>query len=97
MNLAVEYDNACRAKDDLRKAYEKCNDISQEIPNYGSQTHMGGSSIVTVEESVEEHDIADEYLTDGYLTQKEQHQLLLDEEALRETLEKHARAKKRAG
>ncbi|GKE15097.1 hypothetical protein Tco_1422674 [Tanacetum coccineum] len=30
MNLAVEYDNACGAKDDLRKAYEECNDISQE-------------------------------------------------------------------
>ncbi|GJT87350.1 hypothetical protein Tco_1069067 [Tanacetum coccineum] len=30
MNLAVEYDNACTAKDDLRKAYEECNDIPQE-------------------------------------------------------------------
>ncbi|GKD05758.1 hypothetical protein Tco_1180732, partial [Tanacetum coccineum] len=31
MNLAVEYDNACGAKDDLRKAYKECNDIPQEI------------------------------------------------------------------
>nr|GEX08830.1 hypothetical protein [Tanacetum cinerariifolium] len=27
MNLAREFDNTCTAKDDLRKAYEKCNDI----------------------------------------------------------------------
>ncbi|GKD43685.1 hypothetical protein Tco_1268330 [Tanacetum coccineum] len=30
MNLAVEYDNACEAKDDMRKAYEECNHITQE-------------------------------------------------------------------
>nr|GEW81266.1 hypothetical protein [Tanacetum cinerariifolium] len=30
MNLAVEYDNACEAKDDLRKAYEECNHIPQK-------------------------------------------------------------------
>ncbi|GKD14859.1 hypothetical protein Tco_1199266 [Tanacetum coccineum] len=30
MNLAVEYDNACTAKGDMRKAYEECNDIPQE-------------------------------------------------------------------
>ncbi|GKD10522.1 hypothetical protein Tco_1190207, partial [Tanacetum coccineum] len=30
MNLAVEYDNASTSKDDLWKAYEECNDISQE-------------------------------------------------------------------
>nr|GEX91447.1 hypothetical protein [Tanacetum cinerariifolium] len=28
--LAIEYDNACGAKDDLRKAYEECNHIPQE-------------------------------------------------------------------
>ncbi|GJU07132.1 hypothetical protein Tco_1123562 [Tanacetum coccineum] len=28
--LAVQFDNACTAKDDLRKAYEKCNDIPQD-------------------------------------------------------------------
>ncbi|GKB52722.1 luminal binding protein 5 [Tanacetum coccineum] len=58
------------------------------------KTHMGGSSFPTVEESIEEHEIADDYLTDGYLTEKEQQQLLLDEEALRETLEEQARAEK---
>ncbi|GJV83997.1 hypothetical protein Tco_1523895 [Tanacetum coccineum] len=30
MELAVQFDNACTAKDDLRKAYEKCKDIPQE-------------------------------------------------------------------
>ncbi|GJW34673.1 hypothetical protein Tco_0057593 [Tanacetum coccineum] len=30
LELAVQFDNACTAKDDLRKAYEKCNDIPQE-------------------------------------------------------------------
>ncbi|GJZ84616.1 hypothetical protein Tco_0649955 [Tanacetum coccineum] len=30
MNLVVEYDNACEAKDDLQKEYDECNDIPQE-------------------------------------------------------------------
>ncbi|GKE09510.1 putative ribonuclease H-like domain-containing protein [Tanacetum coccineum] len=30
MELAVQFDNASTSKDDLRKAYEKCNDIPQE-------------------------------------------------------------------
>ncbi|GKD68747.1 hypothetical protein Tco_1322837 [Tanacetum coccineum] len=30
MELAVQFDNACTAKDDMRKTYEKCNDIPQE-------------------------------------------------------------------
>ncbi|GJR82529.1 hypothetical protein Tco_0153314 [Tanacetum coccineum] len=51
-------------------------------------------SFLTIKESTDEHEICDEYLTDGYLTEKEQHQLLLDEEALRETLEEEARAEK---
>ncbi|GJU98430.1 putative reverse transcriptase domain-containing protein [Tanacetum coccineum] len=45
-------------------------------------------------ESIDEREISDEYLTDGYLTKKEQQQLFLDEEALRETLEEQARAEK---
>nr|GEU48039.1 NADH-ubiquinone oxidoreductase [Tanacetum cinerariifolium] len=47
------------------------------------------SSFSTVEESADEHEIGDEYLTE-----KEQYQLLLDEEALRETLEEKTRAEK---
>ncbi|GKD04968.1 hypothetical protein Tco_1179942 [Tanacetum coccineum] len=30
MNLTVEFENASIAKDDLRKAYEECNDIPKE-------------------------------------------------------------------
>ncbi|GJZ35451.1 hypothetical protein Tco_0581268 [Tanacetum coccineum] len=30
IDLALQFDNACTAKDDFRKAYEKCNDIPQE-------------------------------------------------------------------
>ncbi|GJT92816.1 hypothetical protein Tco_1081661 [Tanacetum coccineum] len=28
--LAVQFDNTSKAKDDMRKAYQKCNDIPQE-------------------------------------------------------------------
>ncbi|GKB33039.1 transposase, MuDR, MULE transposase domain protein [Tanacetum coccineum] len=30
LDLALQFENSCIAKDDLRNAYEKCNDISQE-------------------------------------------------------------------
>ncbi|GKB25331.1 hypothetical protein Tco_0864732 [Tanacetum coccineum] len=30
LDLALQFENACTAKEDLRKAYEKCNDIPQE-------------------------------------------------------------------
>nr|GEZ05026.1 hypothetical protein [Tanacetum cinerariifolium] len=30
LNLALQFKSSCTAKDDLRKAYEKCTDISQE-------------------------------------------------------------------
>ncbi|GJU79003.1 hypothetical protein Tco_1276073 [Tanacetum coccineum] len=38
--------------------------------------------------------VDDEYLTEGSLTEKELHQLALDEEALREALEEEAQAEK---
>ncbi|GJR23345.1 hypothetical protein Tco_0971872 [Tanacetum coccineum] len=47
------------------------------------------SSFSTIDESADEHEICD-----GYLTKKEQQQLPLDEETLRETLEEEARAEK---
>ncbi|GJT29556.1 hypothetical protein Tco_1015558 [Tanacetum coccineum] len=52
------------------------------------------SSYPTVEESAQEHDTCDEYLTKGFLTEKEQQQLALDEEAYREYLEEEAKAEK---
>ncbi|GKD07065.1 hypothetical protein Tco_1186750 [Tanacetum coccineum] len=30
LDLALQFKNSCTAKEDLRKAYEKCNDISQD-------------------------------------------------------------------
>nr|GEV25860.1 hypothetical protein [Tanacetum cinerariifolium] len=53
------------------------------------------SSFLTIEELADEHEICDEYLTDGYLTEQQEHQLRLDEEALKETLEEEAKAKKK--
>ncbi|GJY31412.1 hypothetical protein Tco_0414907 [Tanacetum coccineum] len=73
LDLALQFDNACTTKDDLRKAYEKSNDIPQESRGSSSQTHE---------------------ICDVYLTEKELHQLHLDEEALRETLEEEARDEK---
>nr|GEZ07930.1 hypothetical protein [Tanacetum cinerariifolium] len=79
LDLALQFDNACTTKDDLKKAYEKCNHIPQEsralIDTFLKE---GGSSSQT-------HEICD-----VFLTEKELHQLHLDEAALRETIEKQA-------
>ncbi|GJV62000.1 EEIG1/EHBP1 N-terminal domain-containing protein [Tanacetum coccineum] len=68
LDLALQFDNACTTKEDLRKAYEKC-----------------GSSLQT-------HEIGG-----VYLTAEELHQLHLDEEALRETLEEQTMDKMQTG
>nr|GEU41671.1 hypothetical protein [Tanacetum cinerariifolium] len=118
MDLALQFDNACTTKEDLRKAYEKCNHNPQENRalidtflkegsdkdyelnlsmyrkaaklekqmnaklawihekyNHRSETRISGSSSQT-------HEIGD-----VYLIAEELHQLHLDEEALRETIE----------
>nr|GEU41983.1 hypothetical protein [Tanacetum cinerariifolium] len=91
LDLALQFDNACTTKEDLRKTYEKCIHSPQEsralIDTFlkeGSDkdyelnlsiTHIGGSSSQTHENG------------DVYLIAEGLHQLLLDEEALRETLE----------
>nr|GEX06859.1 hypothetical protein [Tanacetum cinerariifolium] len=62
LNLALQFENSCTSKDNLRNAYEKCTDISQES----------------------------RALIDTFLKEEELHQLHLDEEALRETLEEQA-------
>nr|GEZ59002.1 transposase, MuDR, MULE transposase domain protein [Tanacetum cinerariifolium] len=36
LDLALQFDDTCTAKDDLRKAYEKCNDIPQESRALGN-------------------------------------------------------------
>ncbi|GKB28138.1 hypothetical protein Tco_0867539 [Tanacetum coccineum] len=84
INLAVEYENACLAKDDLRKAYKECNDIPQEKRNL----------IVNFlnEESDKDYEMHNAFVP--YLTEDQERQLLLDEDALKETLEEEARHEK---
>nr|GFB74562.1 hypothetical protein [Tanacetum cinerariifolium] len=35
IDLALQFENSCTVKNDLRNAYEKCTDISQEPCNSG--------------------------------------------------------------
>ncbi|GKC47228.1 hypothetical protein Tco_1064950 [Tanacetum coccineum] len=88
LDLALQFKNSCTAKNDLRKAYEKCNDISQEsralidtfLKEGYDKDYELNLSIVGCSSS----------LADLYLTEKELHQLHLDEKALRERLEEEA-------
>ncbi|GJR54413.1 hypothetical protein Tco_1404934 [Tanacetum coccineum] len=88
LDLALQFENSCTVKDDLRNAYEKCTDISQEsralidsfLKEGSDKDYELNLSIVGCSSS---H-------ADLYLTEKELHQLHLDEEALRETLEEQA-------
>nr|GEY33917.1 hypothetical protein [Tanacetum cinerariifolium] len=66
---------------------QRQNDQKQS-PNIREATHDSHFFISTIEKSADDHEICDEYLTE-----KEQQQLLFDEEALRETLEEEARKK----
>ncbi|GJT88761.1 hypothetical protein Tco_1070478 [Tanacetum coccineum] len=85
LDLALQFENSCTAKDDLRNSYEKCDDISQEsralidsfLKEGSDKDYELNLSIVGCSSSQ----------ADLYLTKKELHQLHLDEEALRETLE----------
>ncbi|GKD40200.1 hypothetical protein Tco_1260407 [Tanacetum coccineum] len=102
LNLAFQFEDSYAVRDDLRKAYEKCNDISQEsralistllkesfekdrklhlsMKKYSGRTHRGiGCSSSQ---------------TNCPLTEKELHQLRMDEEALKEMLEEEAMNKK---
>ncbi|GKB58642.1 hypothetical protein Tco_0914828 [Tanacetum coccineum] len=96
LNLALQFDNACTAKDDLRKTYEKCNDIPQEsralidtfLKEGSNKDYEFNLSMYGKAKKIEKQMNAK--LVDVYLTEKELHQLHLDEEALRETLEKEA-------
>ncbi|GKB75422.1 hypothetical protein Tco_0942317 [Tanacetum coccineum] len=88
LDLALQFENSCTAKDDLRKAYEKRNDFSQEsralidsfLKEGSDKDYELNLSIVGCSSS---H-------ADLYLTKKELYQLHLEEEALRETLEEQA-------
>ncbi|GJQ98771.1 hypothetical protein Tco_0521756 [Tanacetum coccineum] len=83
LELAFRFEDSCAVRDDLRKAYEKCNDISQE-----SRALIG---TLLKESSKKDHKL---HLSICYLTEKELHQLCMDEEALREMLEEEAMNKR---
>ncbi|GKA82503.1 hypothetical protein Tco_0789251 [Tanacetum coccineum] len=120
-NVSVKFEDSCADKDDLRKTYEKCNDISQEsralictllkessekdrklhLSMYGKATQlekqMGAKSAWFQEKyfSRTHGGIGCSSLqTDFPLTEKELHQLRMDEEALKEMLEEEAMNKK---
>ncbi|GJW63998.1 hypothetical protein Tco_0115882 [Tanacetum coccineum] len=83
LNLAFQFEDSCAVRDDLRKAYEKCNDISQE----------SRALICTLLKESSEKD-RKLHLSICPLTEKELHQLRMDEEALKEMLEEEAMNKK---
>ncbi|GKB31155.1 hypothetical protein Tco_0870556, partial [Tanacetum coccineum] len=90
LELAFRFEDSCAIRDDLRKTYEKCNDISQksralictllkESSNKDRKLHLLCCSSSQDNCS---------------LTEKELHQLRMDEEALKEMLEEEAMNKK---
>ncbi|GJW02577.1 hypothetical protein Tco_1561433 [Tanacetum coccineum] len=90
LDLALQFENSCTTKEDLRKAYEKCNDISQEsralIDTLLKEAWLLEKYYCRSQESVG----CSSSQADLYLTEKELHQLHLNEEALREILEEQA-------
>ncbi|GJS56506.1 hypothetical protein Tco_0629868 [Tanacetum coccineum] len=121
LELAFRFEDSCAVKDDLRKAYEKCNDIPQEsraligtflkessendhklhLSMYGKasrlEKHMGAKLAWLREKyshRTRESIGCSSSQANCYLTEKELHQLRMDEEALRETLEEEAMNKK---
>ncbi|GJW73876.1 hypothetical protein Tco_0133246 [Tanacetum coccineum] len=120
-NVSVEFEDSCVVRDDLRKAYEKCNDISQEsralictllkessekdrklhLSMYGKaaqlEKQMDAKSAWFQEKySGRTHRgiSCSSSQTNCPLTEKELHQLRMDEEALKEMLEEEAMNKK---
>ncbi|GKC11839.1 hypothetical protein Tco_1008621 [Tanacetum coccineum] len=93
LELAFQFEDSCAIRDNLKKTYEKCNDISQE----------SRALIYTIlKESSKKYRKL--HLSIGMgcssssgncpLTEKELHQLRIDEEALKEMLEEEAMNKK---
>ncbi|GJZ93776.1 hypothetical protein Tco_0665979 [Tanacetum coccineum] len=84
LDLALQFDNACTTKEDLRKAYEKCNHIPQESRALIDTFLKEGSD--------KDYELNLSMLRKAAKPKKTNemlklHQLHLDEEALRETLE----------
>ncbi|GJT76832.1 hypothetical protein Tco_1043557 [Tanacetum coccineum] len=121
LDLAFQFEDSCAVRDDLRKTYEKCNDISREsralictllkessekdrklhLSMYGKaaqlEKQMGAKSAWFQEKySGRTHGGigCSSSQTDFPLTEKELHQLRMDEEARKEMLEEEAMNKK---
>ncbi|GJY00796.1 hypothetical protein Tco_0358948 [Tanacetum coccineum] len=115
LNLAFQFEDSCAVRDDLRKAYEKCNDISQgsralictllkESSEKDRKLHLsmyGKAAQLEKQMGAKSAWFQEKYFgrTHGGigcsssqanfpLTEKELHQLHMDEEALKEMLER---------
>ncbi|GJU08160.1 hypothetical protein Tco_1124590 [Tanacetum coccineum] len=90
LELAFWFEDSCAVRDDLRKAYEKCNDIPREscaligtfLKESSKNDHKLHLSMYGKASWLEKH------------IEKELHQLCMDQEALREMLEEEAMNKK---
>ncbi|GJX73280.1 hypothetical protein Tco_0311875 [Tanacetum coccineum] len=102
LNLAFQFEDSCAVRDDLRKTYEKCNDISQESralictllkesSEKDRELHL--SMYGKAAQLQKQMDAKSAWFQEKYSV-KELHQLRMDEEALKEMLEEEAMNKK---
>ncbi|GJY32342.1 hypothetical protein Tco_0415837 [Tanacetum coccineum] len=102
LNLAFQFEDSCAVRDDLRKAYENCNDISQEShalictllkesSEKDRKLHLFMYGMAT---QLEKQIGCSSSQANCPLTEKELHQLRMDEEDLKEMLEEEAMNKK---
>ncbi|GJU91956.1 hypothetical protein Tco_1304379 [Tanacetum coccineum] len=110
LNLAFQFEDSCAVRDDLRKSYEKCNDISQEKralictllqESYEKDRKLHLSMYGKAAQLEKQMETKSAWFQEKYsgcsssqaafpLTEKELHQLRMDEEALKEMLEEEA-------
>ncbi|GJT99993.1 hypothetical protein Tco_1110332 [Tanacetum coccineum] len=115
LDLAFQFENSCTVKKNLRNAYEKCTDISQEsralIDSFLKEgfdkdyniSMYGKAAKLEKQMDAKLAWLPDKYYyrsqesvgcsssqADLYLMEKELHQLHLEEEAFKETLEEQA-------
>ncbi|GJV94779.1 hypothetical protein Tco_1546356 [Tanacetum coccineum] len=102
LELAFRFKDSCAVRDDLRKTCEKCNDISQEsyalictpLKESFEKDRKLHLSMYGKAAQLERQMAFSSSQTTCPLTEKELHQLRMDEEALKETLEEEAMNKK---
>ncbi|GKC18629.1 hypothetical protein Tco_1020779 [Tanacetum coccineum] len=121
LNLAFQFEDSCAVRNDLRKTYERCNDISQESralictllkESSKNDRKLHLSMYRKSSQLQKQMDAKSAWFQEKYsghthrgigcsssqancpLTEKEFHQLRMDEEALKEMLEEEAMNKK---